>query len=348
MGQRNNIKVNLKKLLLGPLCLMFALQTWGGEPFWLGADVAGANMMEKRGGFIFNKAGNKQELVAMMHGMGLNAIRLRVWVNPKGEWCNMEDQLVIAKRAEALGMPVMITIHYSDTWADPGHQTIPEAWKEYDYTKMKEAVANHTIEILKLFKKNNIDVKWVQVGNETTHGMLWPMGKAEDNMEQYAGLTEAGCSVIKGIYPDAKIVIHIDGGVDPIRYNKIFNAFEKYHVNYDMIGMSCYPYWDQDQGLEAKDEHTIIDCINNINGLYKKFGKELMIVETGYDADYPEAGYKFITDLIKAARTQTGGHCHGVFYWAPEIDGGYKLGAFRNKRPTKIMDAFIEASKKIE
>ena len=65
-----------------------------------------------------------------------------------------------------------------------------------------------------------------------------------------------------------------------------------------------------------------------------------MIVETGYDADHPEAGKKWLKRLISAARTQTDGHCKGVFYWAPEAEGQYRLGAFRNHRPTAIMDAF--------
>ena len=328
------------------LCLVPAVRALGGEPFWLGADVAGATMMEKMGSPLLNRDGEPQEEISMLHDMGLNAIRLRIWVDPERGWCTKEDQLTLALRAKKLGMPVMVSLHYSDTWADPQQQGIPKAWKDYTYDQMKQAVSQHTTDVLQLFRNNGIDVRWVEIGNETTHGMLWPMGKSEDNMEQYAGLTQAGCKASKLVYPDAPTIIHIDGGVDPIRYNRIFNAFRKYNVEYDMIGMSCYPYWDQDQKLEAEDSQSIVDCINNINGVFKKFGKETIIVETGYDADRPEDGYRFMTDFIHALRTETNGHCHGIFYWAPEIDKGYKLGAFRNRRPTKIMDAFTEASKK--
>lgn len=324
------------------LCLMLAGQVWGQEPFWLGADVAGANMMEKMGKKLYNFQGEEQEEIAMMRDMGLNAIRLRVWVHPQKEWCTAEDQLSLALRAKELDMPVMLTLHYSDTWADPGHQTIPKAWEKFSYEQMKEAVARHTTEVLTLFRQHGIDVKWVQIGNETTHGMLWPMGRAEEQMEQFAGLTQAGCVASKSVYPEAKTIIHLDGGADPIRYNRIFYAFARYGVCYDMIGLSCYPHWDQEQKLEFTDEGTLIDCIQNINGLWKKFGKESIIVETGYDADRPDEGYRFISALIRAARTETGGHCHGVFYWAPEIDQGYKLGAFRQGRPTRIMKAFAQ------
>jgi arabinogalactan endo-1,4-beta-galactosidase len=82
------------------------------------------------------------------------------------------------------------------------------------------------------------------------------------------------------------------------------------------------------------------DCIANINALYLRYGTELMIVETGYEARRPEAGKAFMTRLIDAARSQTNGNCPGVFYWAPEAEGQYPLGAFQNHRPTVIMDAF--------
>lgn len=334
--------ISKRLFLANALCFILAWQVWGQEPFWLGADVAGANMMEKMGKKLYNAQGEEQEEISMMRDMGINAIRLRVWVNPQKGWCTAEDQLVLALRAKELDMPVMLTLHYSDTWADPGHQSIPEAWKDFNYEQMKEAVARHTTDVLNLFRQQGIDVKWVQIGNETTHGMLWPMGRAEENMEQYAGLTQAGCIASKRVYPEARTIIHLDGGADPIRYNRIFNAFVKYGVSYDLIGLSCYPHWDQQQNLEATDEGTLIDCIQNINGLWKKFGKESIIVETGYDADRPDEGYRFIKALIQAARTETGGHCHGVFYWAPEIDQGYKLGAFRNSKPTRIMKAFSQ------
>lgn len=329
-----------KWMFLLALCLAPVSQALGGEPFWLGADVSGATMNERMGHKLLDAQGKECEEVALMKAYGLNAIRLRIWVNPKNGWCSKEDQLVLALRAKKLGMPVIISFHYSDTWADPGSQTIPAAWKGYNYREMKNAVDAHTREVLTYYKAHDIDVRWIEIGNETTHGMLWEMGRAETQMENYCGLTEAGCLAAKSVYPDAKTIIHIDGGVDPQRYNVLLNAFEVNHVHYDWVGLSCYPYWDQKQHLEFKDGHTIIDCVANINGIFKKWGKDCMVVETGYDADYPDKGYQFMKTFIHALRTETDGHCHGIFYWAPEIDSGYKLGAFRNGRPTHIMDAF--------
>ena len=114
----------------------------------------------------------------------------------------------------------------------------------------------------------------------------------------------------------------------------------QYGTKWDMIGLSVYPYWDIKAKLTNHEDETLEHAIANINDLYEKYHTPLMIVETGYDADQAEAGKQFMLRLIDAARTQTGGNCKGIFYWAPEAEGHYRLGAFRNNRPTAIMDAF--------
>ena len=329
------------------MAVMIATSVFAQEPFWLGADISGTTALEAHGGQLFNAQGEKRENTQLMKDYGLNAVRLRVWVNPKDGFCNKEDVLVMAKRAKAHDMAIMIDFHYSDWWADPAKQNIPEAWKELDYKQMKKALAKHTRETLQLLKDNDIDVKWVQVGNETTHGFLWDMGRAEKNMKQYAGLSDAGYAAVKKVYPKAICIVHLDGGCDIKRYHFIFNGLKQYKSRYDMIGLSVYPYWDIEAGLTKSDQETLDKAIANICQLYQEYGKELMIVETGYNADEPEKGKKFLSDLIEASVNQTEGHCKGVFYWAPELEGHYKLGAFRNHRPTVIMDAYKEASLKL-
>lgn len=311
-----------------------------GENFWLGADISGTTQLEAHGVQLYNAQGEPRENTELMRELGLNAVRLRVWVNPKDGFCSPVDVLVMALRAQRLGMAVMIDFHYSDWWADPSKQNIPEAWKHLDYDQMKKALAVHTWRTLQLLKSGGVDVRWVQVGNETTHGFLWDMGRAETNMAQYAGLTQAGYDAVKQVYPDAQVIVHLDGGCDPNRYHFIFDGLWKYGAMWDMIGLSVYPYWDKDAGLEQDDAGTLRDCIANINALYDRYGTPTMIVETGYEVKRPEDGRAFMQQLIEAARNRTNGHCHGVFYWAPELEGHYPLGAFQNNRPTVIMDAF--------
>lgn len=314
------------------------------SPFWLGADISGTTAMEAHGAKFYNNSGEQRENTALMKELGMNAVRLRVWVNPKGGFCSKEDVLEMAQRAKANDMEVMLCFHYSDSWADPQKQPIPEAWKDYDCKELVKAVAQHTAETIKLLKDNGINVKWMQLGNETTDGMLWEQGRASTNMEQYAALTDAAYAAAKDIAPDITCIVHIDCGMDINRYHKILDGLKKYNARFDMIGMSVYPYWDMDAGLSTDESQTIDGVTANIPALSKEYGVPVMIVETGYEAKRPDDGYLFMRKLIDNVYPME--ECHGIFYWAPEAEGGYPLGAFKDGRPTKILDAFTETSQR--
>lgn len=330
------------------IAAVMVLQLSAQDKFWLGADISGTTELEARGIQLYNAAGEPRENTALMKELGLNAVRLRVWVNPRRGFSNKEDVLKMALRAKALDMPVMIDFHYSDWWADPAKQNIPEAWKNYSYKQMKRALARHTRETLQLLKDHGIDVKWVQVGNETTNGFLWPMGHAQTNMKQYAGLTDAGYEAVKKVYPDAISIVHLDCACDPARYDFIFDGLRKYNARFDMIGVSVYPYWDIDSKLETDYKGTIKDFPANLKRISEKYGVETMVVETGVEVSKPEEGKVILKAIIDAAMNDCDGHCHGVFYWAPELEGPYPLGAFKNHRPTVIMDAFTEAAAEMQ
>ena len=311
--------------------------------FWLGADISGTTALEAHGGQLYNAAGEPRENTQLMKELGLNAIRLRVWVNPKEGFCRPDDVLLMAHRAKALGMELMIDFHYSDWWADPGQQNIPAAWKEMSYEEMCEALAEHTRSTLLLLKTNGINVRWVQVGNETTNGFLWPVGRASENMAQYAGLTQAGYDAVKQVFPDAQVIVHLDQAREPKRYDFIFDGLKAHGAKWDVIGVSIYPYWDQREKKEKNDRGTLKHALKNMRRVAKKYGTPVMVVETGYQAARPEAGKRFLSRLISECK-RLDGQCLGVFYWAPELEHHYPLGAFKNGRPTVIMEAFTEAA----
>lgn len=339
--KRNN------RLILTAASLLAIFSVSSAEPFWLGGDISGTTANEARGHFTKNKNGEVTETTKLMKEYGMNATRLRVWVNPRDGFSSPEDVLKMAKRSQELGMPVMIDFHYSDWWADPGKQNPPEQWLGMNLEQTCRALAEHTRSTLQLLNDNGIDVKWVQVGNETTHGMLWPMGNFHENPRNYAELTKAGCKAVKEVYPEAKTIIHLDDGFNQALYDNVFDFLLANGVEWDVIGMSVYPYWAMEGNKEESEIMTLVDSIANINHLKKKYGSEVMIVETGVDAREPEKGKQFIDALIKASKNLTVGACTGVFYWAPEIDAdaAYHLGAFANGQPTVIMDAFLEAGR---
>ena len=342
--------------------------------FYKGADISWVTEMESKGHQFYNNEGQARECTALMKEYGMNAIRLRVWVDPSkhDNWCNKEDVLVKAKRAKALGMEVMVDFHYSDWWADPAKQNIPASWKGHSYEEMKKDLANHTQEVLQFMKDNGITPKWVQVGNETTNGMLWSvqtneqgweikdengntiitesMGHATRNPEQYAGFFKAGYEAVKAIFPEAIVIVHLDNGFDADLYDWNLGILTSHGVKFDMIGMSLYPYWAEMYHNQTA-EQTISGCMANIKRVNAKYGCEVMIVETGMlcadeqgklaNASVLEEGYQQLVRIIKESK-EIG--CKGVFYWEPECKPSqYKLGAFtEDGRPTRIMDAFKE------
>ncbi|MCH5229871.1 MAG: glycosyl hydrolase 53 family protein [Muribaculaceae bacterium] len=316
------------------------------EIFWLGADISGTPEQEARGIVNYNSEKQPMENTSLMKYFGLNVIRLKVWVNSENGFNTPRHVLEMARRAKSQGLEIMIDFHYSDTWADPGHNNSPKEWEGLDIELVKGKLAEHTFSTLQLLKDNEINVKWVQVGNETTNGMVWPIGRIPDHMENYVALSNAGYDAVKKVYPEAVVITHLDDGYNLFLYQYVFNAMRRLGGKFDAIGMSVYPYWSKrDQTVKE----AVTDITDNIKTLGKEFECPVYIVETGAEVWKPEEGYDFISRLIKGAQYDTDGICKGVFYWEPTAvhtpeHGGYSLGAYESFMPTKIMDAFKEAS----
>lgn len=309
--------------------------------FVKGADISWLTEMEASGKKFYSKSGKEMECTALLKSLGMNTIRLRVWVNPANGWCNSQDLLIKAKRARDLGMRIMIDFHYSDSWADPTKQYKPSAWSSFNISELKTAVGNHTREVLRLLKENNISPEWIQVGNETGNGMLWDTGKASVSMTGYTELNNAGYDAVKEIFPSSKVVIHIQNGYDNSLFRWIFDGLKSNNAKWDVIGMSLYPNWYK---TPNDWQNANIDCLNNMNDMVSRYGKEVMVVECGMSWDAGIAAKNFLNDLIVKVKSIANKKGLGVIYWEPEAYGqwqGYSLGAFDNTgKPTIALDAF--------
>lgn len=308
--------------------------------FARGADVSWLTRMESEGLKFFTPGVEPQEMECMQllrDCCNVNSIRLRVWVNPTDGWNNIDDVVVKARRANRLGMRLMIDFHFSDTWADPGHQEMPEAWKSLTFDELKTAVADHVVEMLSALKMVGVSPEWVQIGNETTPGMMLPVGSVEDSPAQLAELNNAGYDAVKSVCPEAEVIVHLDGGNDQWRYDRMFDALEANGGRYDMIGMSLYPYWAEQSGETGGWQKVMNDCIANIAHCRQKYGKPVMICEIGMPYDQADN----CRDLI-ARMMQT--DVEGIFYWEPQApagyNDGYQLGCFDGGAPTVALDAF--------
>ena len=317
-----------------------------------GADISWVTQMEADKVKFRNAQGQEKECTVLMKEIGMNSIRLRVWVDPKDGWCGKEDVLVKAARAQALGMNIMIDFHYSDSWADPSKQIIPAAWSGYDTQKISDALVKHTTEVLGTLKDKKIDIKWIQIGNEVNSGMLHPFGKVEGSSASgFAGLFNAGYKAAKAVYPDAKVILHVSNGHDASLFGWFFGLMKISGVKYDMIGMSLYPSWWENGGWSSW-KGTVDKCMANIQSLVKTFGKPVMICETGMPASEPQMSREAMEYILD--RTYEIKECHGIFYWEPEVYGGWKpadyaelgwssydKGAFgADGKPTIALDPF--------
>ena len=309
--------------------------------FARGADVSWVTEMEAQGRKFYTRGPGRVEKECMellRDDCGVNAIRLRVWVNPKRQWNAIPDVVKKAARADSLGMRVMIDFHFSDSWADPGKQVIPAAWQNLDLDGLCKALAGHVDETLKALKAAGVSPEWVQIGNETTPGMLLPVGSI-DNPKELTALNNAGYDAVKAVFPDAKVIVHLDQGNDRRRYDRMFGLLEANGGKYDMIGMSLYPYWVQDGGDKRGWLEITEDCIANVDYVTKRYGKPVMICEIGEHWSKGEQCKAMIEKMMTA-------DVEGIFYWEPEAparyNGGYQLGCFENDAPTVALDAFKE------
>ena len=321
--------------------------------FATGADISWASEMEKNGKTFKTRAGEKADLLTVLKDTGVDAIRLRVWVDPDGGWSGKDDVVAMARRVTAAGLPLMVDFHYSDFFADPGNQTVPAAWKgdTGDIAKMSAHVQEHTADVLNALRKAGVSPAWIQIGNETRTGMLWPTGQLKNysdaEWEAFARLYRTGYAAAKEVFPDAKVMPHINQGYRDNAW--WFEKLKSCGARFDMIALSHYPQTDNGS-MSWSDLNA--EAVKQINALGAKFGVPVVVSEIGVKSETPSLGKEIIADFItKVNRSR----CAGLFYWEPEVYGwwkpavytkkgwnAYDMGAFTSDgRPSAILEPFL-------
>ncbi|MBB4013139.1 glycoside hydrolase family 53 protein [Niveibacterium umoris] len=326
--------MKIRKLLLGGLLACLVVPCMAAT-FAKGADVSWVSQEEAAGYKFYNSSGVATDPFVLLKGIGVNAIRLRVWVNPGDGWNNGADVLYKAKRAAAQGMRIMIDFHYSDTWADPAHQTKPAAWTSHGYADLKTDVYNHTWGILNYLKTNGITVEWVQVGNEINSGMLWPEGSTS-NFTQLAGLINQGYAAAKAVYPGSLVVLHLANGYNNTVFRWFFDGVKAAGAKWDVIGMSHYP-------AAASWSSYNTQLATNMSDMVSRYAKPVIISEVGMDWQQAATAKSMLADLM--AKVQAlGSNGLGVFYWEPEAYPGwqgYTMGALNGSGQfTQALDPY--------
>lgn len=324
--------------------------------FAKGADISWVSEMESAGKKFKKRDGTQADIFDVLKEVGINSIRLRVWVDPAGGWSGKADVVKLATRAAQAGLALMVDFHYSDFFADPGRQDIPKAWAadKDDLEKMAKHVSEHTTDVLTALKEAGVTPAWVQVGNETRNGMLWPAGQLwtssgdiPNGRKNFARLLTAGYDAVKAVFPKAVVLAHLNNAYEDNAW--WFEQVKTAGGKFDAIALSHYP--------QSESGQTPAQCnslaVSRIQALIAKFNVPVMVSEVGVKTPAGEAAAaqvlsSFMTDVRKVSR------CSGVFYWEPEVYGGWKpaiynslgwnaydMGAFTSEgKASSVMDAF--------
>jgi len=351
----NMLTVKARYLLVFALAAFLALSVAVGPQlggtasaapsFAKGADISWVPGMELQGYKWKDKNGVQRDILTILkNDYQINSVRIRVWVNPKmndygNGYLDATNAAKLAQRAKNLGLSVMLTLHYSDSWADPGQQTKPAAWKNYTFQQLMDAVWAHTVYVMNTMKSYGVTPDWVQIGNETNDGMLWNDGKASVNMKNYAWLVNTGHNAVKSVSSSTQTIVHLANGADYAVLDWNIGGLVANGANFDIIGMSLYP-------TASNWSTQVTQTVANSNQLISKYGKKIMISEIGLDYNQASAAKSFVSDIKTKIRNIAGGKGLGVFYWEPEAtpgyNGGYNKGAWQaNGQPTVALEGFL-------
>lgn len=313
--------------------------------FVKGMDLSTLLELERCGAKYYDD-GKETDILEIMKKYDVDTIRIRLWNDPWSETGesygagenDLKTSLEIAKRVTEAGFGVLLNFHYSDFWADPGKQFKPKAWANYGAAELEQAVYDFTADTMEVFEKEGVNITMVQVGNELSNGLLWPEGKVP-NYDNIAKFVNAGIRGVRKVDAEVPIMIHLDNGGKNELYREWFDNFMKRGEDFQIIGLSYYPFW-----------HGTLDMLEyNMNDIAKRYGKDLIVAEVsmGYTMEdykeyeklsdeerkgyatrqelvekieYPmtvQGQYDFMEDFLQRISHVADGKGKGFFYWEP-------------------------------
>ena len=296
------------------LCALLAQGCSGArDEYCIGADISFVPQNEARGAVYKDENGDARDICEILAAHHFNNIRLRIFVNPEAEggysrgqgFCGLDHTVAMAKRIVDAGMDFALDFHYSDTWADPDKQYKPSAWGDATGTALEDSLYNYTRMVLRTLKEAGAAPKIVQIGNEISHGFVWPEGKVlddatEDNWTAMLGLYKAGQRAVREVLPKAKLQVHLALGGENLLCREFLDHMVAAGAEFDIIGLSYYERWHE----------TYEDMKANLLDLTKRYGKPVCIAEYGARKD----NIRIINDIVRAT---PGGMGYGTMAWEP-------------------------------
>ncbi|MFI5897158.1 arabinogalactan endo-beta-1,4-galactanase [Actinoplanes sp. NPDC051513] len=297
-----------------------------------GADLSFLPQLEEAGVRYRDLAGRVRPAEQILAHEGANYMRLRVWIDPPAGYSDKARALALAKRAKKAGMKILLDPHYCDFWADPGKQPIPASWPT-DLAGLTAKIKNYTRSLVRDFAAQGTPVDLIQIGNEVTNGILWPVGQLylPDGTQQWEAFTDLLKAGTEGALEGCgghrlKTMLHIDKGGRMGDTQWFFDNIAKYDVPYDIIGQSYYPMW---HGSMAELQANLVDSAG-------RYGKPILLAEVSYPWTFEDGDGRgnivgpdaYLPDVDRFPATPQG---QAAFYEAlrgvlAQVPGGKGLG----------------------
>lgn len=319
-------------LFLSALLLVPAVSP-AQSAFLRGGDISMLPKFEELGAQYRDEDGPQDALV-IMTAHGCNAFRVRLFVDPTGHNAVIQDlpyTIALARRIKRTGAVLLLDLHYSDTWADPAHQSKPAAWADLDFAALEAQVTSYTAEVVAAMRHAGCLPDIIQIGNEIAPGFLWPDGRIaaqEGGWDRFTTLLKAAIRGAREPLQDEdaiQIMLHVDQGGSFEKTAWFFRNLARYDVVYDLIGLSYYPRWHGD----------LAALRDNLHRTAATFEKDVVVVETAYAwrdggqqqdqgleaRAWPQTRHgqrAFLQDVVAAVRSVPSGRGRGVLWWYPE------------------------------
>ena len=293
----------------------------------------------------------------LFHDEGLNAMRVRLFVNPSDYTGSDKDPNAcqdleyvksLGKQIKDAGFDLILDFHYSDTWADPAKQWTPAAWVSLTDEQLYDKIYEYTKDALTQMCDAGATPDFIQPGNEISYGMLWGAYNASAsslkkcyvnssaNWDRFTTLLENAIKACREVCPDAKVILHTERVQQTNVLSNFYTKMKNANIDYDIIGLSYYPAW---HGNLA----TLESALNAMTTAFPD--KDIMIVETGYSYawaipgtsfdyssvyPYTDAGQNSYTvDLISLLNKYD--NVKGLFWWWMEYNAnGTSLSGWYN------------------
>ncbi len=212
---------------------------------------------------FYDLEGNQSDFFSILKDHRINTVRLRLWVNPINQHSGFNEVKQFSETLKTNGFKTWLTLHYSDTWADPAHQETPIQWQGINFTQLKDSVYNYTEKVM-----TELLPDYIQIGNEINPGFLHPYGHISNNFQQFIELMDTAIAAVRTNNNDTEIVLHF-AGIEGSDW--FFNQVSV--LDYDIIGLSYYPIWHGKSLSDLKDKMQYLGDEHN---------KKTLIAETAY------------------------------------------------------------------